>query len=187
MPVRLRFITFLCVWAGSLVFAVFGPFMGDLLPTENVMQILWFALMLFAFGGGLFIPLSPAEPHPPDDRAVQVAIRSEHPRARSADRNRLDGWSLVNVSFPGSPSLSAARSDGGGRTPRGSEEPGRRGHPVRVVQDAGRTGDAWVLPSFKPSSPAWSSRSPSFRRRHEGHRPRWTRTICARQHRWGAQ
>jgi ABC-2 type transport system permease protein len=32
--------------------------MGYLLPTENVMQILSFTLVLFAFGGGLFIPLS---------------------------------------------------------------------------------------------------------------------------------
>ncbi|MEP7036239.1 MAG: ABC transporter permease [Dermatophilaceae bacterium] len=58
MPVHLWVITLLCVWAGSLLFAAFGLFMGYLLPTENVMQILSFALMLFAFGGGLFIPLS---------------------------------------------------------------------------------------------------------------------------------
>jgi ABC-2 type transport system permease protein len=54
----LWFVTPLCVWIGSLVFAAFGLFMGYLLPTENVMQFLGFALMLFAFGGGLFIPLS---------------------------------------------------------------------------------------------------------------------------------
>ena len=47
----------LCVWVGSLVFAAFGLFIGYLLPTENVMQFLGIALMLFAFGGGLFIPL----------------------------------------------------------------------------------------------------------------------------------
>ena len=57
MPVQLWIITGLCVWIGSLVFAAFGLFMGYLLPTENVMQILSFALVLFAFGGGLFIPL----------------------------------------------------------------------------------------------------------------------------------
>jgi ABC-2 type transport system permease protein len=58
MAVHLWILTLLLVWAGSLVFAAFGLFMGYLLPTENVMQILSFALMLFAFGGGLFIPLS---------------------------------------------------------------------------------------------------------------------------------
>jgi len=58
----LWFVTPLCVWVGSLVFAAFGLFMGYLLPTENVMQFLGIALMLFAFGGGLFIPLS-SYPH----------------------------------------------------------------------------------------------------------------------------
>jgi ABC-2 type transport system permease protein len=58
MPGYLWIVTGLCVWIGSLVFAAFGLFMGYLLPTENVMQILSFALILFAFGGGLFIPLS---------------------------------------------------------------------------------------------------------------------------------
>ena len=58
MPGYLWLVTGLCVWVGSLVFAAFGLFMGYLLPTENVMQILSFALVLFAFGGGLFIPLS---------------------------------------------------------------------------------------------------------------------------------
>ena len=51
-------VTAVCVWVGSLVFAAFGLFMGYLLPTENVMQFLGFGLMLFAFAGGLFIPLS---------------------------------------------------------------------------------------------------------------------------------
>ena len=51
-------VTPLCVWVGSLVFAAFGLFLGYLLPTENVMQYLGIALLLFAFAGGLFIPLS---------------------------------------------------------------------------------------------------------------------------------
>jgi ABC-2 type transport system permease protein len=58
MPGYLWIVTGLCVWIGSLIFAAFGLFMGYLLPTENVMQILSFALLLFSFGGGLFIPLS---------------------------------------------------------------------------------------------------------------------------------
>jgi ABC-2 type transport system permease protein len=57
MPGYLWFVTGASVWIGSLVFAAFGLFMGYLLPTENVMQILSFALVLFAFGGGLFVPL----------------------------------------------------------------------------------------------------------------------------------
>ena len=58
MPVYLWIITALCVWAGSLIYAAYGLFMGYLLPTENVMQILSFTLVLFAFAGGVFVPLS---------------------------------------------------------------------------------------------------------------------------------
>jgi ABC-2 type transport system permease protein len=58
MPIYLWVITALCVWVGSLIFAAYGLFMGYLLPTENVMQILSFTLVLFAFAAGLFIPLN---------------------------------------------------------------------------------------------------------------------------------
>jgi ABC-2 type transport system permease protein len=58
MPVWVWIATALCVWVGSLVFAAYGLFMGYLLPTENVMQLLSFTLVLFAFAGGVFIPLS---------------------------------------------------------------------------------------------------------------------------------
>ena len=58
MPMHLWITAALCVWIGSLLFAAFGLFIGYLLPSENVMQIISFALMLFAFGGGLFVPLS---------------------------------------------------------------------------------------------------------------------------------
>lgn len=57
MPGWLWFVSALCVWVGSLIFAAFGLFMGYLLPTENAMQFLGFALLIFSFGGGLFIPL----------------------------------------------------------------------------------------------------------------------------------
>jgi ABC-2 type transport system permease protein len=50
--------TALLAWVGSLVFAAFGVFMGYLLPSENVMQILGPVLALFAFLGGLFVPLN---------------------------------------------------------------------------------------------------------------------------------
>jgi ABC-2 type transport system permease protein len=45
-------------WGGALVFAAFGLFMGYLLPTENVMQFIAPVLAVFAFLGGLFVPLS---------------------------------------------------------------------------------------------------------------------------------
>lgn len=62
MPAHVWIITALCVWIGSLLFAAFGLFIGYLLPSENVMQIIGFALMLCAFGGGVFIPLSQFSP-----------------------------------------------------------------------------------------------------------------------------
>jgi ABC-2 type transport system permease protein len=62
MPVSVWVLTALLVWVGSLLFAAFGLFVGYLLPSENVMQLNGFALMLFSFGGGLFIPLSQFAP-----------------------------------------------------------------------------------------------------------------------------
>jgi ABC-2 type transport system permease protein len=47
----------LLAWVCALVFAAFGLFMGYLLPSENVMQILGPALALLSFAGGLFVPL----------------------------------------------------------------------------------------------------------------------------------
>ena len=44
-------------WLCAVVFAAFGLFMGYLLPSENVMQILGPALALLSFAGGLFVPL----------------------------------------------------------------------------------------------------------------------------------
>ena len=46
--------TALVAWVGSVVFAAFGVFMGYLLPSENVMQILGPGLALLALAGGLF-------------------------------------------------------------------------------------------------------------------------------------
>jgi len=51
-------VTGILAWAGSFVFAAFGLFMGYLLPTENVMQIISPVLGVFALFGGLFIPVS---------------------------------------------------------------------------------------------------------------------------------
>jgi ABC-2 type transport system permease protein len=58
MPVATWLSTGVLAWAGALVFAAFGLFMGYLLPSENVMQIISPVLGIFALFGGLFIPLS---------------------------------------------------------------------------------------------------------------------------------
>ena len=58
MPVWLWIVSALCVWIGSLLFAAFGLFMGFLLPADSIMQVLGLIMSLFAFVGGLFIPIS---------------------------------------------------------------------------------------------------------------------------------
>jgi ABC-2 type transport system permease protein len=50
-------VTPVIAWVGSIVFAAFGLFMGYLLPSENVMQVLGPILALLAFGGGVFVPI----------------------------------------------------------------------------------------------------------------------------------
>lgn len=58
MAVSAWVLTGLLAWAASLVFASFGLFMGYLLPSENVMQVIGPILGVFSLLGGLFIPVS---------------------------------------------------------------------------------------------------------------------------------
>jgi ABC-2 type transport system permease protein len=51
-------LTGILAWAGAFVFAAFGLFMGYLLPSENVMQLISPVLGVFGLFGGLFVPLS---------------------------------------------------------------------------------------------------------------------------------
>ncbi len=48
---------FVIVWAGSLIFAALGLFLGYLLPASSIMQILGLLLAVLGFAGGLFFPL----------------------------------------------------------------------------------------------------------------------------------
>ena len=65
MPTDLWVITGICVWIGSLLFSALGLFIGYLLPSENVTQIIALVLMLCCFAGGLFIPVSHFPPTTP--------------------------------------------------------------------------------------------------------------------------
>ncbi|RRQ25821.1 ABC transporter permease [Rhodococcus sp. Eu-32] len=58
MPLWVWLSTGVIAWLGSSVFAAFGLFMGYLLPSENVMQVLGPVLAVLAFAGGLFVPLA---------------------------------------------------------------------------------------------------------------------------------
>lgn len=58
MPWYVWLETGLLAWVCALVFAAFGLFLGYLLPSANVMQILGPVLAVLALAGGLFVPLS---------------------------------------------------------------------------------------------------------------------------------
>ena len=57
MPTHVWFAAALIAWGGSIVFGAFGLFMGYLLPSENVMQVLGPVLAGLAALGGLWFPI----------------------------------------------------------------------------------------------------------------------------------
>lgn len=57
MPGDVWVLSLMLAWLCAVVFAAFGLFMGYLLPSENVMQILGPVLAMLSFAGGLFVPL----------------------------------------------------------------------------------------------------------------------------------
>ena len=58
MPVWSWVVSGLVAWLCAVVFAAFGLFIGYLVPSENVMQLLGPVLALLALMGGIFVPLS---------------------------------------------------------------------------------------------------------------------------------
>lgn len=57
LPLDVWIVSGLLAWSTALVFAALGLFMGYLLPSENIMQVLGPVLAVLSFGGGLFVPL----------------------------------------------------------------------------------------------------------------------------------
>ena len=57
MPGWVWLVSGLVAWICAIVFAAFGLFIGYLVPSENVMQLLGPALALLALMGGIFVPL----------------------------------------------------------------------------------------------------------------------------------
>ncbi len=47
-----------CVWIAPLLFSALGMFIGHVLPSEKVTQVIALVLLLCSFAGGLFIPVS---------------------------------------------------------------------------------------------------------------------------------
>jgi ABC-2 type transport system permease protein len=62
LPGRVWLVSGLLAWACAFVFAAFGLFMGYLLPSENVMQILGPVLGVLSLAGGLFVPVDAMGP-----------------------------------------------------------------------------------------------------------------------------
>jgi ABC-2 type transport system permease protein len=58
MPTYAWIVSGVVAWVCAIVFAAFGLFIGYLVPSENVMQILGPVLALLALMGGIFVPLS---------------------------------------------------------------------------------------------------------------------------------
>jgi ABC-2 type transport system permease protein len=58
MPGWAWLVSGLVAWVCAVVFAAFGLFIGYLVPSENVMQLLGPVLALLALMGGIFVPLS---------------------------------------------------------------------------------------------------------------------------------
>jgi ABC-2 type transport system permease protein len=97
MPGYLWVVTALCVWLGSLLFAAFGLFLGYLLPTENVMQIMGLIMVLLSFAGGLFIPLS-QYPHPFQVLAKFTPLYGLNRLAHvPLTGGSVDGWWFLNL------------------------------------------------------------------------------------------
>jgi ABC-2 type transport system permease protein len=96
MPMYLWVVTALCVWLGSLLFAAFGLFLGYLLPTENVMQIMGLIMVLLAFAGGLFIPLD-QYPHVFQVLAKFTPLYGLNMLAHAPLKGGVDGWWFVNL------------------------------------------------------------------------------------------
>jgi ABC-2 type transport system permease protein len=57
MPTYAWIVSGVVAWVCAIVFAAFGLFIGYLVPSENVMQILGPVLALLALMGGIFVPL----------------------------------------------------------------------------------------------------------------------------------
>jgi ABC-2 type transport system permease protein len=58
MPTHVWIAAAILAWVGSIVFGAFGLFMGYLLPSENVMQVLGPVLAGLAALGGLWFPIA---------------------------------------------------------------------------------------------------------------------------------
>lgn len=82
LPLHVWLLASIAAWAGALVFAAFGIFVGYLVPAENVMQLLGPALAIMAALGGVFVPLQYL-PHGMQELALWLPVYGVSAIARS--------------------------------------------------------------------------------------------------------
>ena len=110
-------------WAASLVFASFGLFMGYLLPSENVMQMIGPVLGVFSLLGGLFLPISLLPTRDAGHRPLHADLRRRLDRPLPAGGRRLR------------PDLAPERGGLDGGLRRGGHGPLPARHPPRLTND----------------------------------------------------
>jgi ABC-2 type transport system permease protein len=97
MPGWVWVVSGLIAWIGAIVFAAFGLFVGYLLPSENVMQIIGPVLALLALMGGIFVPLDQLS-HTLRTLALYTPAYGVGSLARAALLGSgVDGGAVINV------------------------------------------------------------------------------------------
>ena len=96
LPTHAWILCGLGAWLGSLVFAALGLFMGYLLPSENVMQIVGPVLAILSIFGGIFYPLT-SSPHLVQDIAKFIPMYGVGEMARAPLGGEFHWTSMLNV------------------------------------------------------------------------------------------
>jgi len=96
LPIHAWILCGLGAWLGSLVFAALGLFMGYLLPSENVMQIVGPVLGILSIFGGIFYPLN-SSPHLVQDIAKFIPMYGVGELARAPLGGQFHWSSVLNI------------------------------------------------------------------------------------------
>jgi ABC-2 type transport system permease protein len=96
LPLHAWILCGLGAWLGSLVFAALGLFMGYVLPSENVMQIVGPVLAILSIFGGIFYPLN-ASPHLVQEIAKFIPMYGVGEVARAPLGGEFHWTSVLNI------------------------------------------------------------------------------------------
>jgi ABC-2 type transport system permease protein len=96
LPLHAWLLAGLGAWLGSLVFAALGLFMGYVLPSENVMQIVGPVLAILSIFGGIFYPLN-SSPHLVQEIAKFIPMYGVGELARAPLGGAFHWTSVLNI------------------------------------------------------------------------------------------